>query len=381
MRVLQFGTHSEECGIAKYQEQFIEGMSGMDGFYTEYFPHSPNQTKHMSAREFKVVRRELKKQMKEFDILHIQHELSFFKHNELEEIVDLFARTKKKVVVTVHTAPHAWYRRAKLGGLGPRSFAHYARMKLSSRQFLKRFVEPLNKVDLIIVHNDQTKKSLIELGVKHDKFKKVSIPVPKLGEIPESKEISTLLKSSKDDVIYCTVGFLSKMKGITDAVKALIYLPDNYKLAIIGGNHPDTLEGHYYDEVCDLINDLNLKDRVYITGYVKEDTRLNALISECDICVFPYDPAYYSYVSSASLNNAFANHKPAIAYPTKTFLEVDQQIEAIKLCRSDNYYELAREIKNLDLEKAKANSRKYADMYAYDKEAADFLDVYKGLIV
>ena len=171
-----------------------------------------------------------------------------------------------------------------------------------------------------------------------------------------------------------------QIKGIDHAVKALLYLPDNYKLAIIGGNHPDTEHGEYYDEICDLINELNLKNRVYITGYVKEDSRLNALIRECDVCVYPFDTKYYSYVSSASLNNAFANHKAVIAYPTKTFLELNEDMQVISFCRSGNYYELARELKAIDVDKAANQSKNYAEQYSYDKEAKNFLKVYVDLL-
>ena len=55
IRVLQFSTHNEDCGIAKYQEQFIAGMEGTEDFHTDFFPYSPNKTKHMTKAELKVV--------------------------------------------------------------------------------------------------------------------------------------------------------------------------------------------------------------------------------------------------------------------------------------------------------------------------------------
>ena len=103
IRVLQFSTHNEECGIAKYQEQFISDMTGLENFYTEFFAYSPNQTKHMSKHDFQRVLGELKEKMIDFDILHIQHELSFFKHLELQEIVDTFSGGQKQVMITIHT--------------------------------------------------------------------------------------------------------------------------------------------------------------------------------------------------------------------------------------------------------------------------------------
>jgi glycosyltransferase involved in cell wall biosynthesis len=379
IRVLQFSTHDEECGIAKYQEQFIQGMSGTEGFYTEYFPHSPNKTKHMNETEFNDVLRQLIKQMESFDILHIQHELSFFKHYELRKIIDSVKRINKKVIVTVHTAPDAQHRIPKLGGLGPRSILHYARSIISSKRFMARYVTPLNEADLILVHNQATANNLHKYGVEEQKMQVIRIPVPKLSFTTQSTEIKQQLDYQKGDIIFCTVGFLSRTKGIDHAVKALSFLPKNYKLAIIGGSHPDGGNEEIYDEISDLIERLSLKERVYITGYVKEDDQLNALIRECDICVYPFHRQYYSFVSSASLNNAIANHKPIIAYKTDTFIEVNQEIDVITFCASANYYELARDLKRLYIKKSERYSEQYARLYSYDKEAADFIHIYRQL--
>ncbi len=380
VKVLQFSTHNEECGIAKYQEQFVASMNGSEGFVTEYFPYSPNKTKQMGQSEFKQVMQELDSMLVNFDILHIQHELSFFKHSELAQIIGLCKRKGKKVMVTVHTAPHAQYIPPRLGGVGPRSFARFIKSKLSAKRFVTRYISPLAGADLILVHNNQTKLSLESFGVPKGIINIIRIPVPQLDKSRTSVEIKEHLSLKKDDIVYCTVGFLSRMKGVTHAVKALSLLPDNYKLAIIGGNHPDTLDPSFYDEVVDLIVNLKLQDRVYITGYVVEDDRLNALIRECDVCIYPFDTNYYSYVSSASLNNAFANHKPVVAYSTKTFTEINEQATVINFCKSPNYYELARELQNIDIPKAEEESRKYAEAYNYDKEASSFIEIYRTLV-
>jgi glycosyltransferase involved in cell wall biosynthesis len=381
VKVLQFSTHNEECGIAKYQEQFIEGMSGTHGFYTEFFPYSPNKTKHMSKSELQGILGELKKKMVNFDILHIQHELSFFKHSELEKIISTVRKTGKKVMVTVHTAPAAQYQAPRLGGLGPKSWAYFLRKSISARRFLKRYVEPLKKANLIIVHNGATRQNLISHGVSGNIIQIIKIPVPLISQNGTTTEIRDNLNYKKGDIIFCSVGFMSRMKGVSHAIKALLYLPENYKLAIIGGVHPDGGDEGLYDELTDLISTLRLKDRVYITGYIKEDGLLNSLIRECDICVYPYDKKYYSYVSSAAINNAIANHKAVIAYQTKTFIEINIEMPIVTFTRSANYYELARELNQIDIPRAEQLSREYAEHYAYDKEAQSFINIYRKLAI
>ena len=380
IRVLQFSTHEEECGIAKYQKQFVDNMTDKKRIVTKYFKYSPNQTKNMSKEYFKVVLSELKEEMKNYDILHTQHELSFFKFNELEQIINVFKHTDKKLIVTVHTAPQAQFVRARLGGLGPRSFLHYARSKGSNIRFLKKYVLPLKEVDLILVHNVPTKESLTAFGIDDSKIKIFKHPVSKLDKVFVSNEIHERLRVTRGDVVYATVGFISKSKGVLHAVKALTYLPDNYKLAIVGGIHPDSQDTHLLDELADYIHDHNLSKRVYITGFIEDDDRLNSLIKEVDICVYPYDKHYYDYVSSGSLNLAMANEKPVVAYKTRSLLEINQDGEVVKFTKSGNYYELARAVKELDITMYTELASAYASSLSWDKQARELVGIYNDLI-
>ncbi len=380
VRVLQLTTYNEECGIAKYQEQFIAGMKGISGFQTRIFPYSPNVIKHMDRVEFKKVVNELIHTMSNFDILHIQHELSFFKHQELKVIIRAMNGIGKKVIVTVHTAPAAQYQAPQLAGRGPKSVNHYTKQVLSSRRYLGRYVEPLKNSDLVVVHNDSTKKDLISYGLNADNIQVITIPVPKMSFDKKSTVIKKNLHYIKGDIIFCTVGFLSRMKRVSDAIKALSYLPDNYKLAIIGGMHPNSEDKGLLDELMNLIENMGVKNRVYITGYIKQDDQLNALIRECDICVYPYDEAYYSYVSSAAINNAIANHRAIVAYTTRTFIEVNKEFPVVTFTSSTSHYELAQAISNIDIQQASKISKQYAERYSYTSEAEAFIEIYKSVL-
>ena len=316
----------------------------------------------------------------DYNVLHIQHELSFFKHNELTDIIMLAKSAGKKVIVTVHTAPAAQYVVPHIGGLGPRSLKNYAKQVISSKRFVQRYVTPLKEADLIIVHNKVTKHNLASYGVSEESIEVIKIPVPHVDFDKSTNEIRTNLNHQKGDVIFCSVGFISRMKGVSEAIKALMYLPDNFKLAIIGGVHPDGGDESLYNELTDLIFKLDLVKRVYITGYIEEDENLNSLIRECDVCVYPYDKNYYSYVSSAAINNAIGNHKPVIAYPTRSFIEINSEQPVVTFTKSSNYYELAREIRNIELSGAEKLSTDYAGRHAYNSEAANFINIYRKLI-
>ena len=382
IRVLHFSTHNEDCGIAKYQEQFVAGMSHLsDDIYNEYFDLSPNQTKVMPKAQLDAAMDRLAKQVQEFDLLHVQHETSFFKQDELEQIMRKVHAAGKPVMVTVHAAPEVQYQRAHRGGMGPRSLVHYAKAKRAEKAFITRYVAPLRDADSIIVHNQATCDNLVAHGVAAEKITVIRHPVQDVSFDLKTDEIKRNLRTSDQDVIFCTVGFLSEAKGVLEAVKALPFLPANYKLAILAGVHPDGVNDEaFLNHICDVIQQLDLKDRVYITGFVEDDDRLNALIRECDAAVYPYNRQYYAYVSSGAVNLALANHKPTIAYPTMALLEINSDMEAVRFCASANYYELARELKTLDFAKAAERATEYANRYSWGKEAVAFAQIYRDFL-
>ena len=171
---------------------------------------------------------------------------------------------------------------------------------------------------------------------------------------------------------------MSRHKGVTDAVQALRYLPDNYKLAIIGGLHPASDDLAFYAEITDLIDELDLRDRVYITGFIKDDERLNSLIRECDVCVYPYDGVSYASVSSGSLNLAFANGRPVVAYPTGSFMEANA-FGQITLCQTFSSYELARELRKIDVKHQTELVNQYVEAFNWSKMTGTLKSLYKSV--
>ncbi|MBE0547626.1 MAG: glycosyltransferase [Rubrivivax sp.] len=380
VKVLHYSTHNEADGIAKYQEQFVEAMANDANakVTNEFFRYSPNVVKRMSLEQKETAFMELAATLKNFDILHIQHELSYFEKDDFNRIVDVAHRLGKKAIVTVHTAPDAQYKTPQCNGYGPSSIVAYMREIVEAKGFINRHIVPMRKADLVLVHNRNTKDNLVMRGVQTDKIHLITLPVPDVKYVPESKEIGAALQKKTGDIIIGMVGFISRTKGVHAAVKALSYLPDHYKLALAGGVHPNG-DPRYLDEICDLVLTLGLKERVYITGYIDDDNRLNALVKECDVWVYPYDNAYYQHVSSAALNNSLANHKPTIVYPTKPFMEINQT-ETVMICKSPNYYELARCIATADYASLAKNARRYAEEHSYIRESKNLVDIYEALV-
>jgi glycosyltransferase involved in cell wall biosynthesis len=378
VKVLNFSTHNEDCGIGKYHEMFVDALADHQNIESHFFPVSPNQTRHMGPAELSETLDALGKQLQSFDILHVQHEFSFYKAHEFAAVCSLAKKYGKKLIITYHTSPDVAIKNVGLGGLGPRSFLHFLRQKRYQRRMIQNHIGPALHADTVIVHNGLTENALKSFGVRPETIQRLYLPVPNVKHYKDSSaEIAQGLSKKPGDVILCTIGFMHRYKGIDDAIKALNFLPSNYKLAIIGGIHPETFETQIYNDLCDLIVKNNLIERVYITGFVKGDDRLNKLIRECDMCVYPYDGVYYARVSSAALNLAFSNLMPVVAYPVQTFVEISEKSPAMELTNGFSYYELARSIVKADLKSLKGGSAEYAKATSYSVITKDLAAIYE----
>jgi len=377
IKVLQFSPHDEDCGVGKYQEQFVKVLQADDAeVETTFFDSSPYKTRIMSPTELDATIGRLSEELKSYDILHIQHEFGLFSGDEFKRMVEAAKQLHKKVIVTAHTSPDFAFQFTRPGGVSLRSILHVVRQKRRHEAFKVNHIEPMKQADAVIVHNQSTRNSLLNYGVGEDKIVMFTHPVPDHTNPPVSTEIATNLNKQEGDIIYATVGFLHRYKGIADAVKALNYLPSNYKLAIIGGMHPTSDEVSFYNDIADLVNEQGLRDRVYITGFIKDDDRLNSLIRESDVCVYAYDRVYYASVSSGSLNLAFSNERPVVAYPTDSFKEMNTDGQIV-LAQTFAYYELARSLKALDVAAQTKTVKEYAKKMSWTNATKTLVEIYK----
>ena len=381
--VLHLSTHNEECGIAIFQQNIVDGMGEERAINNVFFDISPNKLKLLKGQDFTSAVSKLVKQLKDFDILHIQHEYSFYFDQQLLEIVRAAKTTHKKIIFTLHTPPHALGKNMptiQRPGPHPRSWVQTYRSKRRRNKFILGHIEPLKLADLLVVTSNAAKQSYASFGIPMDRMVLVELPVPNVDASRSSTEIAKALNKKDGDVILSTVGFIAETKGVLPAIKSLTCLPENYKLAIIGGTHPSGQNDQFFDEACDVIRDLKLQDRVYVTGYIDDDAARDALVREADIALYPYDRKYYNYVSSAALTNAIANGLPIIAYKTDTFLEANSAVPFITFCHSANYYEIARNVKSLDRKKSVELTEQYAETFSVQKQAARFAELYRQLL-
>ena len=103
----------------------------------------------------------------------------------------------------------------------------------------------------------------------------------------------------KDDQVIGLFGSFSRYKDNKCVLRALSYLPANYKLVFVGGAHPFSRKPYEYDgnlaEIVNVIDDMAgtpraIENRVSFLGVVDDDAFLEAMES-CDFVVVPYHGA------------------------------------------------------------------------------------------
>lgn len=360
---------------------YLEAMKKHDQeIVNDFFPYSPNYIVHQSGEKLNEVIDKLKSMVSDYDLVHIQHEFSFYKGSQIKQIVEVIKRNKIKLISTIHTKPIL---RPNTGSMmSPRGAARKVKNRVINTKYLEA-ITPLSLSDLVIVHNEFTKSELIKVGFDANKILIKAIPVPVVEVFldkytAEIAKINTEISRKKGDIIIATVGYLNPVKGTMHAVKAMTLLPGNYKLLVLGGVHPKAHNDEFLDDVSDFIVKHQLQKRVYISGFIKDDLLLNTLVANSDIVIYPYLRSYAS--SSAALNNAFAAGKPVIAFPAPAFKEINKTEKHMVLCESFSYYDLVREIDAFDPEKIKAWST-VSDNYrlknSYVALSKELIELYK----
>ena len=386
MRILHISTHDENCGIGKYQEMYIAAMHSVNSkVINDFFATSPNVMRQQTKVEFQATMEKLSAELMGYDLVHIQHEFSFYGKGQLAEIVRRIKLAGKPFVSTIHTRPVI--NTVTSSRLSPKWPIRKVRTEIGNRRYAD-LVLPLAESKLVIVHNTSTRQVLTELGFDKHRIMIKPIPVPKPNR-PSSdftkqiEDIKNKVHYKPGDFIFATVGYLSQVKGCMQIIKTPSLLPPHYKLLIFGGIHPLGKNDETLDEMSDYIVDHNLQDRVFISGFVEDDDLLNAYASSVDLLVFPYMREYAS--SSAALNNGFASEKPILAFPLDTFKEVEVEGKhAMTFCESFSYYDLAKSIQSFTptkIKEASAISRQYKETFSYSILAAELIKLYAKLLV
>ena len=159
---------------------------------------------------------------------------------------------------------------------------------------------------------------------------------------------------NKNDKIIGIFGYISEYKGHETIIKALSYLPDDYKLLIFGSQHPMSIQEYkscddYIEKLLKLIESISknknsFNERIQFLGNLDDDRFIEALYC-CDFAVLPYLEVNQGGSGIASL--VLETKIKALYSNNKAFDELNKYF-ANTFSRFDigNYMELAKKIKD-----------------------------------
>jgi len=386
LRVLHYTTWQEKCGIAGYAASLVDSLSKRD-IHNEVFPLDRGSFKYFSVAEVRNHLVAFLNVARDFDLIHIQHEFSFFGNTgDFHEsnanffwMLDRLREANKPAVVTFHTEPF------------------FVPPRVPFRQRVRRVLTfkgpPFNWAGrrhfgrgksgrIALVHAQKSRLCLVRTG-----FGEENVRVIPMGVDPRPTHLLKLpaavakarLGFADDVTLLSLFGFIAGYKGHEIAVKALRALPKNFALAAVGESHP---EGG--DETIDTMLNLWKKrdpERLRITGYVSRD-ELDLYHAATDFCLAPYtDP---NLASSAAITWAVSSGKPVIASSIPTFREIQERHDCLALVTPRCPEELAWQIKRLAENPARqrelvANAKQYCEDSSWNRVADRTIEVYAEL--
>jgi hypothetical protein len=195
-----------------------------------------------------------------------------------------------------------------------------------------------------------------------------------------------------DDIVIGRIGYFSENKDFITGLKALSILPENYKMAFVGGQHfqtikemqihPSIAEVVDYIDSCDAsmmqsfglgpTSNLLLRNKTFFLGN-RGPKSIYEAICNVDIVLVNYLETRQSGSLVASL--CLELGKPALMSYNNTFIEYEKLFpDCFEFFNMGNHYEIAYKIKNFEPAKT-LNIGKHMANYTIEKLS----DIYLGL--
>ena len=390
MKVLHLSTWEEVCGIATYTSNLVNSLE-LHGIYNEVYPVRKTELEYFTIKEIKQHFAKFCEVAKDFDVIHIQHEHSFFHGSYplyksiqiFNQILSTLKKNNKPVVVTFHTDPifSAPIYSVFKNSLGLKRTVYSAIQNLNWKTSISNFFNDKKDSYKAVLHSKRSRLLFIKSGFSPESVLTVKHGITERKNITEritpkvAKEKLGLPVNSK---ILSIFGFVSSYKGYEVAIKSLKYLPEDYYLAIIGGSHPYAKNDTTVDHILNIVFKYKLENRVIITGFVDFDV-LDVYHAATDICLAPY--VSDSLSASGALTWALNSGKPIIASKIPAFYELNQEAKCMVMttpsCSNELAWQINKLYHNKQLQKqVVTNSLNYVKNNSWNNTAKSIVDLY-----
>jgi len=312
MKIAYVSTYlPKQCGIATYTDYLIRAIReeapelqikvvaerGATSIKEERFEVIPCWDRNEDYVE-PIIR-----QVKDMDVVHIQHEYSIYKFDDrLPTVLQGLGATKK--VITIHCVRPAQF--SERGAVDEDFAARVAQL-----------------ADQVIVHLESQRAILVRLG----------IPPGKIHIIPHGTEISDEERGSSrqrlglplEGRILLMFGFVKRHKCLHIVLEALGEILERFKdtyLFVAGGlaPSPSKKDREYAEFIGKRITELGLEENVIYPNSFFPNEDVPYLFGAADIVLFPYYEEDRS--ASGSFHLAIGAKKPIIASRIPKFEEL-----------------------------------------------------------
>ena len=270
MKILHVSTWKARCGIAGYAENLVDSLDQL-GVESQPFPLVPHDIHTMIPEDWEATCERICHEARSCDLVHIQHEFSFFSspgprssiHN-FGLLLNKLKRARCPTVATFHT-----------------ELPFQRKLPTSKRKLTDTILNQLWRWNVAshfrrraslchgIVHGMKGRQVLFNSGASPHNISLLPMghPIRHLSADIEQKRTAKIkLGIDPDSVVLSIFGFVGAYKGHEVAVKALKLLPKKYVLAVIGGRHPDATREPTLNNILRAWHDHDPK-RLLVTGY------------------------------------------------------------------------------------------------------------------
>ena len=204
-------------------------------------------------------------------------------------------------------------------------------------------------------HLEESKAFVVESGVNDAMFKPV-------GEEEKAKTRKDLGLDPMD-IVVINYGMMVERKNILNLVQAMVHLPGNYKLLLVGSG-----DGDYLNKINQTIQDLKLIDRVLQVDYTPYP-QIPIALQSADIFVLPSSWEGTPKVVMESLSCGL----PVLASGFK----LSEEIAGLNYLEDLSPETVARQIKQVIDSKQFVDRNKVYLLYSWDARARKIDEIYK----
>lgn len=360
----------DRCGIAAYTRSLVRALDEFADVTVEPIEVGRQPVEHYQAQA---------EQLNRADVIHIQHEHSFWggimpNHSAYWNLRYLL---KKPVVLTAHTTTSL--RDLLKVPTERRPIHRIAKELLIRRRAYRESVEIAPFITgRCIVHTREGGEELIARGANGKYIHVIPGGVPDALQAPTNGERFRALARPGDRIVSL-FGFIAPNKGYELTFEAMESLAPDVFLLIAGGARNEEMIP-YEQRIRALIQAHGLDERVYVTGHLTEEEIADAMAAS-DVVVAPHTQATGSYSIMVPLSYG----KAIVASNLACFREIQERVPCMELFRageSDDFSRVLTRVLGDDERRAgmERQAADYARTHSWREVARKTVEVYREAI-